>query len=324
MHCETSPFRTRGRKRARCLAGAGLFLLASLPQQAYALSFEKAVGNNLLYTEFSDPYYFSSGLYVSLLKGPLPTLGTIGEKAVYRHLASGLFRPNCILLEIGTYPLPLAGAGARAWAPTYYKRAVLWGTNIIRALTESINFKEPWSVSAFCGNTVFFKQKNGDIEGSGNIGLLCSYGYYHIKDNALYPDHWGEFEMKIKVDKSGAGRQYGISYRVGARLHGNREIKDYFYIGLNRDRTDFSEPSFSFYKNSNVQIRGDCSMRPVELLALTVEAGKKKPFKWNKRSYAVGLSLGATWNIKNAYSGKLGEGFAPNSITPIIRPLLKF
>jgi hypothetical protein len=308
----------------RFLAGAGFIIAAIAVQPALPLSVEKPFGNNVIYTEFSDPYYVSSGLYMSLLKSAIPTLDSTGEKTVYRHLLGNIVAPNCFLVEIGTYPLPLAGVAAKAWAPRYYKRAKIGNTNVVRTLTESIDFKEPWSLSMFLGNMFFFKQRNQTINGHGNIGFLCTYGYYHIKDNSLYPDHWGEFEAKLKLDKDGKDRQYGISYRIGARLHSNQDIKDFVYIGFKRDRTDFSEPSFSLYKNTNVQLRTDCSMQPVELLAITLEAGKKKPFKWHNHTYAVGLSVGVTWNINNAYSGELGKGFVQNSFTPIIRPMLRF
>jgi hypothetical protein len=315
--------RYQSRLIRRCFR-ASVIVAAAIVQPVLPVSFEKPLGKNVLYTEFSDPYYFSSGLYISLLKSSLPTLDSIGEKVIYRHLLSNIFAPNCFLVEIGTYPLPLAGAAAKEWSPTYYKRAKIGNTNIVRTLTESIDYKEPWSLSIFCGNSFFFKQKNQTINGQGNIGFLCSYGYYHIKDNSLYPDHWGEFEAKLKLDKDGKDRQYAISYRLGARLHSNQEIKDFVYLGFKRDRTDFSEPSFSLHKNTNVQLRADYSMEPFEVLALSIEAGKKKPFKLHNRAYAVGLSIGVTWNIKNAYSGELGKGFVGNSLTPIVRPMPKF
>jgi hypothetical protein len=303
---------------------AGAIIMAALSQSLYPISFEKAFGNNSLYTEFSDPYYFSSGLYVSLMSGPLPMLDSISERTVYRHLLGNIFNPNGFLVEVGTYPMPIAGAAAKAWAPTYYRRSSLWGANLVRGATESVDFKEPWSLSFFIGNMFFFRQQNRAINGQGAVGGLLTYGYYHIKDNSLYPDHWGEFEMKIKIDKTGLDRQYANSYRLGIRIHSNDDIKNLCYIAFKRDRTDFVERSFSFIKNTNMQIRADCSMSPIDLLALSVEAGKKKPFTWNKRQYAVGLSLGVTWNIKNAYAGELGKGFVPNTFVPIIRPMLKF
>jgi hypothetical protein len=306
------------------VAVASLLVVAVLLRPASPISFEKAFGNNSLYTEFSDPYYFSSGLYVSLTGGPLPRFDTIGERVVYRHLIDNAFTPNCFLMEVGTYPLPLAGAAARAWAPRYYRRSEFKGTNLVRTLTESVDFKEPWSLSLFAGNMFFFRQKSGGINGQGTIGSLVSYGYYHIKDNLLYPDHWGEFEMKMKIDKTGGDRQYANSYRLGIRIHSNKDVRNFCYAAFKRDRTDFVERAFSFVKNTNMQARADCSMSPLDILALSVEAGKKKPFTWKGRSYAVGISFGVTWNIKNAYSGELGRSFVPNSFQPIITPMLKF
>jgi hypothetical protein len=311
------------KNRIRALR-AGAVIAAVVLQSAFAVSFEKGLGNDVLYTEFADPYYFSSGLYVSLTGEPIPRLDTIGERVVYRHLLGSAFTPNCFLMEIGTYPLPLAGAAARAWAPRYYRRSEFMGTNLVRALTESVDFKEPWSISLFAGNMFFFSQKESEINGQGSIGSLASYGYCHIKDNRLYPDHWGEFEMKMKLDKTGRDRQYANSYRLGVRIHGNKDIKDLCYIAFKRDRTDFVERSFSLIRNANFQVRGDCSIQPLEITAISIEAGKKKPFTWRNRRYAVGLSLGVTWKITNAYSGELGEGFVPNSFEPVIRPMLKF
>jgi hypothetical protein len=301
---------------------AFFFLYARLPCEA--VSFDTSLGPNELYAEFEDPYYFSAGLYCSLSKNPIPTLDTISELVVYRHLRKNLLKPNCFLVEIGVYPLPLAGVAAKAWAPAQYRRARIGDVNVIRTITESMDFKEPWSLSFFFGHMVFFKKDNVKVNGHGNIGLLCTYGNYHIKDNLLYPDNWGEFELKVKLDKSGNDRQYATSYRVGSRIHDNKEIKDFFYLGLTRDRTDFIEPCFSLIRNANLQLRGDCSFQPLKVLSLSVEAGKKRPFRWKKTTYAFGLSLGVTWNVNNAYSGKLGEGFKPNGIVPIIRPMLKF
>lgn len=300
-----------------------LFLLA-LPRQAAAISFEKDFGNKELYVELEDPYYFPAGLYCSLTKDPIPTLDSFSERPLYRHLLHNTLRPNCFLVEIGAYPLPLAGVALKKWAPTYYERARIGETNLVRAITESMNFKEPWSISVFFGHLVFFKNRTSSLDGHANIGLLCSYGYYHIKDNGLFPDNWEEFEIKIKVDKKGSQRQYANSYRIGSRFHGNVDIKNEFYLGLNRDRTDFDEHGFSFIKNTNMQIRCDAAYKPLQFLSLMMEAGKKFPFRTKKNTYEAGLSLGATWNINSAYTGQFAYGFKRHSITPVIRPMLSF
>jgi hypothetical protein len=302
-----------------------LCLLALLaPQTAFPIAIEKELGRHSFYAEFEDPYYICSGIDFSLSRKPIPTLDTTTEWPVYRHLIVNMFRPNCFLVEIAAYPLPLAGAAARAWAPTYYNRTQIGGANIIRALTESVDFKEPWSVSVFAGHMVHFKGDDSAFNGHANIGLLGSYGYYHLKDNRMIPDHWGELEAKIKVDKGGSDVQYGNGYRIGIRLHTNRDIKDLFYLALRRDRTDFKESGFSLVKNTSFQIRPDFSFIPVQIVSLTVVAGKKYPFTVNKKTYVLGLSLGITWNIHNPYSGQLAGEYAPNSLSPLINPVIKF
>jgi hypothetical protein len=235
-----------------------------------------------------------------------------------------MLRPNCFLLELGMYPIPVAGVAAHSWAPSIYKRAQWGSSNIISAITESVDFKEPWSVSAFAGHTVRFKGADSASEGHGNAGLVASYGYWHIKDNTLVPTHWGELELKLKVDKGGNDRQYATSYRIGTRLHTNKDIKDIFYIGLRRDRTDFKESGFSLVRNTNFQLRADFSYKPLAALSLTAEAGKKYPFTIKGKTYVIGLSLGLTWNINNPYSGALAQGFAANSVEPIVNPMIKF
>ena len=302
----------------------GFFIFLAFPIQVFPVSFEKEFGNKELYVELEDPYYFPAGLYCSLTKDPIPTLETIYERPVYLHLLRNALLPNCFLVEMGVYPLPIAGVAMKKWAPNYYNKTWIGETNLVQAITESINFQEPWSISMFFGHLVFFKGKTGSLDGHANIGLLCSYGYYHIKDNGLLPDNWEEFEAKIKVDKKGSQRQYGNSYRIGARFHGNMDIKNEFYVGLNRDRTDFDEHGFSFIKNTNMQIRYDVSFKPLQPLSLMMEAGKKFPFRTKKNTYEAGLSLGATWNINSAYSGQLTYGFKRYSLTPVIRPMLAF
>ena len=302
----------------------GCFFLLAPPEGAFPVSFDKDFGNKELYVELEDPFYFPAGLYCSLTKDPIPTIETIYEGPLYRHLLRNALRPNCFLVELGAYPLPLAGVAMKKWAPNYYNKTWIGETNLVRAITESMNFKEPWSISVFFGHLVFFKNKTNALDGHANIGLLVSYGYYHIKDNGLFPDNWEEFEFKIKVDKKGLQRQYGSSYRIGSRVHGNSDIKNEFYLGLNRDRTDFDEHGFSFIKNTNMQVRYDMSFKPLQPLSLMIEAGKKLPFRIKKNTYEVGLSLGAAWNINSAYSGQLAYGFKRYSLTPVIRPMLNF
>jgi hypothetical protein len=304
---------------------AFFLLLAALVLPASAISFSKEFGLHELYAEFDDPYYVSTGFYFSLVKSGIPTLDTVDEWPVYKNLFANWYRPNCFVLEAGVAPLPLLGVAAKYWGPNYYKKAALGDVNIINAMTESVDFKEPGAFSAFFGHMLCFKDSgNSSIQGTANIGLLSSFGYYQIKNNELIDDYWGEFEAKTKVTKKGSERQYANSYRIGTRLHSQHDIRDRFYISLNRERTDFVEKGFSLIRNTNAHVRCDLSYNPLQVLSVFVEAGKKYPVQIKKHAFIFGLSLGLTLNHANPYSGALAAGFIPDSFSPSVRPLITF
>lgn len=289
-----------------------------------ALEVAQSIGPNEFYAEFKDPYYIATGMYFSLTKSAMPSLSIDEESDLYRYLVQNALRPTFFLIEVGGYPMQLAGAAIRKWAPQQYPKATIAGINMVEALTRSFNFPEPWSVSAFLGHVVKFTGNSGGNEGKGNIGILATYGNYHILQNVVYPDHWGEFELKMKIDKAGSDRRYAMSYRIGGRVHSHEEIKSVVYAGLRRDRTDFSEPVFSFIKNTNFEVRVDLQARPVQFMRLSAEAGKKFPFTRHDKKFAVGLSLGCAWNAITPYTGALGAGLGANSLSVLCTPLLCF
>lgn len=307
------------------IIGLACICILWLSASVSALQVEKSLGPHEFCAEFADPYYAATGLYFSLTNKPMPSLdSTAGESRAYGYLLRHALRPSMFLVEVGVYPLPLVGVAAKEWGPSVYNRAVIGKTNLIQMFTGSVNFKEPWSVSAFLGNAVKFCGSGATTEGRGNIGYLATYGYYHIKDNTIYPDHWGEFEAKIKIDRGGKERKFATSYRIGGRIHSNPDIRDLVYVSLFRNRTDFEEKRFSFINNTNFQIRGDVGFRRFELLRLSLEAGKKYPLHLGKKELAIGLSLGITYNAANPYCGAMGEGFVPRTLSPIVRPLIQF
>lgn len=310
--------------RSLHLRAALLLVLIVLSSGVHGVGVQRTLGHHELYAEFTNPYYAAAGVYLALSDNGIPVLDSTDEGYIYRHLITRVHRANVALLEVGAYPLPLAGAGVKAWGREYYERAAIGEVNLVQAITSSSEFAEPWSVSAFLGHVVSFVGADSAFEGRGHVGLLCSYGNRHIKDNSLHPDHWLECELKLKLDKGGKRRRYATSYRLGARLHSNSEVRDLAYVGLRRQRTDFSEPAFSLIRNTNFQLRADMALAPAEFLRLIAEVGKKFPLRLRKRKLALGLSLGLVWQANNPYRGNLGRGFEPNSISPIIKPLIQF
>jgi hypothetical protein len=303
---------------------AALIIIVCTPVSIFPLAYTKQFGPNELYLEIVDPYYAAAGTYFSLSGRPMPNLDTASEADVYSFLARNAFKPSFFLAEAGVFPFPCGGIALKKWRRKFYDNATIDSTNVVRALTESVNFKEPWSASVFLGNVVKFRSEKGGSEGTGNIGVLASYGNYHIKDNDLLRDHWGEFELKLKVDKSGATLRYSTSYRLGGRLHCHPDIRHLMYLSLMRNRTDFKKGGFWLTRNTNFQVRSDWAFHPAEVLGVSVEAGRKFPFKIRSHDFAAGLSFGVTWKIGNPYTGPLGAGFVRNDLSPIIKPLIQF
>ncbi|MBD3343638.1 MAG: hypothetical protein GF401_01095 [Chitinivibrionales bacterium] len=300
------------------------FQVLLLEGSSYAAGIAKALGRHEFYLEINDPYYASCGLYFAFADSGIPQLTVQNESEIYGYFLKNVHKPNAFLVEIGIYPAQLIGAGIKYARPKTYDNASVADINFVEALTTSINFPEPWSMSLFLGHVGRFGGADNSFEGRGNIGLLVSYGNYHIKSNSIYPDHWGEIELKLKIDKGGIGRRYAMSYRVGARLHAHDEIKSLFYIGLRRDRTDFKEEQFSLIKNTNFEIRTDFALDTLQFQKLACEIGKKYPFILKKHKLAIGLSVGFSWLAANPYHRKLGEGFTDNEPAPILRFLFAF
>ena len=289
-----------------------------------AISAEKSFGNHELYIEMFDLYYAATGLYFSLNKKPIPVLTPKKEWDIYFYSIKRFFKPNFIVLEVSTYPLPLVGAGIRAWAPNFYEKAAIKEINIIEGVTRTINFPEPWATSLFIGNVVKFEEEGKRIEGRGYVGFQTSYGNYHIKENQIFNDHWGEFEIKLSGQKKGSVRKITWSFRLGGRLHSNPGVRETVYASVFRNRADFTKKKFSFFRNTNILIRTDYAFNPFEFQRLAFEFGKKFPLRNKKKKFAAGFSLGAIIDFNNPYSGALGAGFNKYDVVIILKPLIQF
>lgn len=306
----------------RIMSVAFPILLAQRPCRARGV--QRSVGVHEVYAEIVDPYYCAGGIYFSLTREPMPELTTGSEAEIYGRLLSRAWRPRFFLIEAGLYPMQIAGAALRRYAPSAYRRSRVGDVNMVAVVTESINFPEPWSVSVFIGNAVKFARDGESVAGRGNVGLLASYGNYHLHDNLPLRDHWSEVELKLKVDRDAEQRTYATSYRVGGRIHLHPDIKDLVYVGITRDRTDLDETKISLATNSALELRGDWSVRPAQFVRLAALAGKKFPFKTRKRTIALGLSLGVFWERRDLYRGGLARDNTRGNISPIIRPLVCF
>lgn len=168
------------------------------------------------------------------------------------------------------------------------------------------------------------KQKTMDsslFKGKGFSGLLISYGNYHIKKNSLIKDNWIEAEAKLIGYYSTEKVFIDWSYRLGIRYNFHPEIKNYIYIGIKRDHTDYTDYKFSFIKNSQLLLKLSIDMQTAQLRELRFLAGKKFPMK--NSEIIPEITLGVIWKITPAYSGSLVEP-TDSEVQYVISPNIRF
>ncbi len=268
-----------------------------------------------------DAYYTDLEFIVSLTKNPIPHVGEKTEFEIYRTLLSrAAVLPRYLVFEGSVNPMPYLGVYLKRDHPEFYKDAQISGSfNWIKALTAG--FEEPYAVSLFAGNVIGFDvPESREIKGNGYSGYLFSAGNYHIKDNTLIHDRWQEYEWKMKGDRKSPTQTLSWSFRVGAKFHGNPDIKDIVYLSLRRSRLDFKPEGSSLLNNSGFEYTYDMSSRDARPIRHYFYVDKKWPIENRKMAYA--LATGFVWESAHKYSGELAT--RGNSLQFILRPNIEF
>jgi hypothetical protein len=146
-------------------------------------------------------------------------------------------------------------------------------------------------------------------------------GDKHIKDNEIIEDKWYEFEVKVKGNRNLKNHKLGYSFRLGTKVHKNKDIKDIYYIGLRRGRTDFRDKN-SFIKNFGFDLRTDFSQKtytPIRYLLLF-----DKSFHLKNNNMAYKLKIGILWEKNEKYSGVLKREDKDNEYQLVIQPNIVF
>lgn len=303
------------------------------------------VGNGYVEWELIGLDYMPLGWFIPLTGEKIPTIAPDYETEVYSYLLS--HAPRFLVLEASVYPLPLAGIGVKKNYRDFYDSAEYRNYNLIESATSSI-FEEPWAASVFFGNIVDFipaervrrssfhsenskqsqqgqkqEKKNENIfQGKGYSGFLISYGNYHIRRNELVRDDWVELEMKLLGSYSNQRNSADWSYRLGGKFHFNEQIKNYSYIGLKRDRTDFDQihPT-SLWRNSFFEIILSFLHEEQKLHRLQFLFGKKYPFEGS--SVFPEVTLGVIWKFNSSYEGELALNDV-NEVQFVFFPNIRF
>jgi len=269
-----------------------------------------------------DAYYTNIGLHIPLTTSSIPDIGETDELSVYKHLFLNSLTPRFLLLEASVFPMPVLGTFLRNNYRGFYDSAGLGDDfNLIGSITAG--FQEPYSFSVFFGDIATFVKQGEARDGTnkGYMGYLFTFADQHIKNNQLVLDKSLEIEWKLKGEKNFCDEKLSWSFRLGSKLHENRDIVDVAYIGLRRSNLDFNSSMVSWLKNSSFDFRWDFALKDGNFMRQEYIIGKKMPLK----DYMVALILdfGLIWQNFRSYSGDLRE-MERNSYTIVFRPNLQF
>ncbi|MFO0583417.1 MAG: hypothetical protein U0229_14195 [Anaeromyxobacter sp.] len=263
-------------------------------------------------------YYSSLGLYLPLTDSATPSLGEMGEFAVYATMLSRAVVPRFMILEASVNPLPSAGLLLRRWDGLYEGAQLNPNLNLVQTFTAG--FEEPGAGSIFLGNVARFDVKGrDDVHGRAYVGLVASSGFWHIVDNVAVKDPWAELELKLKGDRKTALSQLSWSFRVGTKIHSNSEVTDVLFVGLRRSRLDPDDHDNFLLANSGIEYRFDMSRHGKPLRHYLV-VDKKIPL--GRRRVALVLGVGMLWEARGAYSGALEA--STERVRLLVRPNIQF
>ena len=284
---------------------------------------EPAAAPEWVKVEFEpDAYYTSLGLYLALTDSPIPHVGDQSEKDLYLTLLSRAYAPRFLVIEGSVNPLPYLGTYIKENHTHFYDDARVTGSfNWIKAVTAG--FEEPYAYSVFLGNVVDFSlPEDPRSKGLGYSGLLYSAGTYHIKSNELIRDDWWEVEWKVKGDRRTQDRKMSWSFRVGAKIHGNPDITDIYYLSFRRSRLDFKTEKSSVFNNSGFEYTVDMKRGTFTPIRHYFFVDKKWPLESKKMAFT--LATGFIWESADKYSGALAADHTGSQTQIILRPNIEF
>lgn len=269
-----------------------------------------------------DAYYTNIGLHIPLTNTPIPEVGEANELAVYQGLFLNSLQPRFMLLEVSVFPMPVLGTYLKRNHPGFYDSTGFGDDlNLIGSITAG--FQEPCSFSVFFGDIVTFVKPGEvrDATNKGYMGYLFTFADQHIKDNVLINDKSLEIEWKTKGERNFRDEKLSWSFRLGTKLHDNRDIVDVAYLGLRRSNLDFKSSALSWIKNSSFDFRWDFALKSGNIMRQEYIIGKKLPLKTYK--LALKFDFGLIWENYRSYSGPLRDKDS-DSLTLVFRPNIQF
>jgi len=270
-----------------------------------------------------DAYYSNVSAFFDLdSANEITDASKYSEADIYYDLLSNSFSPNIFLVEAAVHPMPIFGLYFRQNNEELYSKTRLNGFNWVKALTAG--FEEPYSLSFFMGRMMVFKNSESEHIGENRayIGYLLTVGDYSIKNNLAHYDKWVNFEFKLKGTRKQNNRDLDWSFRVGSRLHDNKEFVNTLFIGARRSSIDYNKSAFYFLYNSAFSTLVAVSTETFLLTDAEFTIEKKWPLNiYAKESF--GIELGYLYTSGEKYRGSLkDEGIDNHQL--IFRPNIKF
>ncbi|MBU1659628.1 hypothetical protein KKG72_11365 [bacterium] len=270
-----------------------------------------------------DAYYTNVSAFIDLdTEHEVTDASSYSEAKIYTDLVLNSLSPNILLIEAAVHPMPIAGLYFRQNHEEQYDKAKLQNFNLVKAVTAG--FEEPYSLSVFVGRMMIFKNNESDRIGKNRayMGYLVSVGDYSIKDNMAHIDRWMNFEFKLKGTKESQEKDLDWSFRIGSRIHENKDFTNSFYIGARRSSIDYKKGVWSFIYNSAFSSMFAVSADTFDLTEAEIIVEKKWPLSWSEK-VSFGLGLGYLYNSGAKYSGALKEEGIDNHQL-IFRPNFKW
>ncbi len=270
-----------------------------------------------------DAYYSNVSAFIDLDRDSEIVDGSAeSESEIYKGLLLNSLHPNVFLVEAAIHPMPILGLAFRKNNEDLYQKANVQDFNLVKAAT--VGFEEPYSISAFVGRMLVFKNKHRNHIGKNRayIGYLVSYGNSSIKDNKAYGDNWLEFEFKLKGTREKKVKDLDWSFRVGERIHSNKDFVNTYHIGVRRKSVDYHKSVYSFLYNSAFSTVFQFSTDTFKLTSSELLVEKIFPLSWSEKMF-FSLGIGYIYNSGEKYRGALKEEEVDRNQL-ILRPNLKF
>lgn len=270
-----------------------------------------------------DAYYSNVSAFIDLdTDENITDAADYTETQIYTDLILNSLSPNIFLLEAAVHPMPVAGLYIRDKHEEEYDKSNFYEINMVKAITAG--FEEPYSFSFFVGRMIVFKNKDSQRVGKNRayMGYLLSVGDYSIKDNIAHYDKWVNIEFKLKGTRSKEYSDLDWSFRVGSKIHENKNFVNTTYIGARRSSTNFNKGVWSVIYNSAFSTMISLSNETYRVADAKLILEKKWPLKWTDKT-TFGLEVGYIFNSGEKYRGLLvDEGIDNHQF--VFHPNLKF